>query len=81
MAIRTIPGVGKVDTSWNTKKAAGPKKRKAPRKRSHGTLTDYKTGASLRPATAAEAKASKAAARRDGGAGVIAVDGRSCFVS
>lgn len=45
------------------------------------SVYDYKTGALLRPATAAEEAASKRAADRDGGSGVIKVDGRSVFVS
>lgn len=44
------------------------------------TLHDYQTGDVLRPATTAELEASKDAATRDGGAGVILVDGRSCYV-
>ena len=44
---------------------------------SHGTLTDYRTGEDIRPATAEEAAASTAAGER----GVITVDGRSCYVS
>jgi hypothetical protein len=44
------------------------------------TLNDYKTGEVIRPATPEEARASAEAAERDGGAGVIEVDGRSCFV-
>ena len=47
----------------------------------HGTLTDYQTGESIRPATAAERAASLAAAKADGGAGVIRVDGRSVYVA
>jgi hypothetical protein len=43
-------------------------------------LCDYKTGEVIRLATPDEARASAAAAERDGGAGVIEVDGRSCFV-
>jgi hypothetical protein len=47
----------------------------------HGTLTDYQTGESIRPATAAERAASLAAAKADGGAGVIRIDGRSVYVA
>lgn len=47
----------------------------------HGTLHDYRTGDSIRPATAMEAQASEAAAAHDGGSGVIEVDGRSCYVA
>ena len=45
-----------------------------------GALHDYEGGDYLRPATSAEAAESIAAARADGGAGVIAVDGRRCYV-
>jgi hypothetical protein len=47
---------------------------------STATLNNYKTGEVIRPATADEAQASAAAAERDGGAGVIEVDGVACFV-
>jgi len=47
----------------------------------HGYLTDYKTGEQLRPATADEERRSRAAAKRDGGRGVIKVDGLSTYVS
>jgi hypothetical protein len=47
---------------------------------SAGTLHDYKTGEAIRPATAAELAASIEAAKTDGGAGVITVDGKSCYV-
>lgn len=43
-------------------------------------LLDYKTGEFIRWATAAELAASIEAAKRDGGTGVISVDGRSCYV-
>lgn len=46
----------------------------------NGTLRDYETGANVRPATAAEQEASRRAAESDGGAGVITVDGRACYV-
>lgn len=46
----------------------------------HVHLYDYRTGEELRPATSAELEASIAAARTDGGHGVIEVDGRSCYV-
>ena len=46
----------------------------------HGTLCDYLTGESIRPATAEERAESIDAARYDGGAGVIEIDGRSCYV-
>lgn len=46
----------------------------------HGDLMDYKSGERIRAASKAEQRASKAAARSDGGAGVIKVDGRSCYV-
>lgn len=45
-----------------------------------GTLHDYSTGEYLRDATQEETDESIAAARTDGGAGVILVDGRSCYV-
>lgn len=45
-----------------------------------GTLCNYKTGEVIRPATKDEAAASRAAAERDGGAGVIEVDDVSCYV-
>jgi len=44
-------------------------------------LRDYSTGDIVRPATADELRASIDAAKVDGGAGVIDVDGRSCYVS
>lgn len=44
------------------------------------TLHDYRTGDSIRDASPAEESASEAAAKRDGGAGVIQVDGRACYV-
>ena len=43
-------------------------------------LMDYETGDAIRLATAEEAVASEEAATRDGGAGVILVDGRRCYV-
>lgn len=46
----------------------------------HGTLCDYQTGDSIRPATADERAESIEAARYDGGAGVIVIDGRLCYV-
>ena len=46
---------------------------------SSATLYDYKTGEAIRSATAAELAASIKAAKTDGGAGVIVVDGRSCY--
>jgi len=46
----------------------------------HGTLHDYDTAAAIRPATAEERAESVAAAETDGGAGVIRVDGRRCYV-
>ena len=44
------------------------------RPRTRPTLHDYETGEVIRHATAAELKASKEAAFRDGGAGVISVN-------
>jgi hypothetical protein len=43
----------------------------------YGTLTDYRTGEPIRPATAAEHAQSLAA----GEAGVFELDGRSVFVA
>lgn len=43
-------------------------------------LCDYNTGDTVRTATAAEQRASIEAAAQDGGAGVILVDGRRCYV-
>ena len=44
-----------------------------------GRLFDYRTGEDCGAATAAQVRASKAAAKRDGGAGVIVVNMRSVF--
>ena len=46
----------------------------------HGNLCDYRTAETIRPATAEERAESLEAARYDGGAGVIEIDGRSCYV-
>lgn len=43
-------------------------------------LRDFNTTDYLRPATEQELEASREAARHDGGAGVIIVDGRKCYV-
>lgn len=43
-------------------------------------LRDYNTADYVRAATRAELEASREAAKHDGGAGVIKVDGRSCYV-
>jgi hypothetical protein len=43
-------------------------------------LVDYRTGEVIGKATAAQEAASIAAAQHDGGAGVIEVDGRRCYV-
>lgn len=43
-------------------------------------LCDYSTGETIRKATPEEERASAEAARHDGGAGVIKVGGRSCYV-
>lgn len=48
--------------------------------REPGRLCDARTGETIGRATSAEAEASRRAAARDGGRGVIAVDGRSCYV-
>jgi hypothetical protein len=45
-----------------------------------GRLCIYSTGVTLRAATEAERAESIAAAAHDGGAGVIIVDGVSCYV-
>ena len=45
------------------------------------TLHRYDTGEELREATPAELAASVEAARHDGGAGVIRVDGVRCYVA
>lgn len=44
-----------------------------------GTLHDYETGEAIRCAAGVEAQESRAA-ESDGGAGVITVDGRRCYV-
>jgi hypothetical protein len=44
------------------------------------TLTDYYTAAAIRPATIEEWAESTAAAKRDGGAGAILVDGVTVYV-
>jgi len=46
----------------------------------YGDLMSYSTASYIRPATEAERDASRAAADHDGGAGVIDVDGVSCYV-
>lgn len=46
----------------------------------HGYLCNYQTGERIRPATDEEQFDSQEAAQYDGGAGVIEVDGVSCFV-
>ena len=46
----------------------------------YGTLCDYSTGSTIRPATADEEEASIEQAKRDGGAGVIWVECRPCYV-
>lgn len=43
-------------------------------------LVDYHTGDVIREATSEEATESLEAAKHDGGAGVIEVDGRRCYV-
>lgn len=45
-----------------------------------GDLMDYTTAETIRAATPQETQASREAAQRDGGAGVITVDGRRCYV-
>jgi len=51
-----------------------PTKTRAPK------LVDYNTTEVIRDATEEEARESREAAKTDGGAGVIEVDGRSCYV-
>lgn len=46
----------------------------------YGDLMDYYTAEAIRPATHEERDSSRSAAECDGGAGVIDVDGRSCYV-
>lgn len=46
----------------------------------YGDLMDYSTAKTIRPATQSERDASREAAESDGGAGVILVDGKSCYV-
>lgn len=48
--------------------------------RADATLVDCESGEPLRNATMKELTASVEAARTDGGAGVIRVDGRRCYV-
>lgn len=48
---------------------------------STASLYDYQTGDALRLATEDELRSSISAAQEDGGAGVIIIDGRSCFVA
>jgi len=45
-----------------------------------GTLCDYSTGDSVRPATEQERDDSVEASQHDGGAGAIEVDGVTCYV-
>ena len=47
---------------------------------SPGTLRDHETAEEIRPASSSETAQSIRAAREDGGAGVIDVDGRRCYV-
>lgn len=56
------------------------KSKKMKSEKSTATLTNYETGEAIRPATAEELAASIEAAKTDGGAGVIEVDGVSCYV-
>jgi len=46
----------------------------------YGDLRSYHDASYIRPATEAERDASREAADHDGGAGVIDVDGVSCYV-
>jgi len=43
-------------------------------------LCDYQTGDTIREATIEELRASIKAAKHDGGAGVILIDGKPCYV-
>lgn len=43
-------------------------------------LVDYETAETIREASEEEARASREQAERDGGAGIILVDGRRCYV-
>jgi hypothetical protein len=43
-------------------------------------MYDYKSGEEIREATETELAASKEAAEKDGGSGVIVVDGKSVYV-
>lgn len=45
-----------------------------------GLLCDYATAEVIRPATEDERAESREAARLDGGAGVIEIDGVACYV-
>lgn len=47
----------------------------------YGWLCDYETGEAIRQATKDEFAKSIDAASRDGGSGVIVIDGRSVYVS
>lgn len=46
----------------------------------YGRVIDYRTGEDIRAATREEWERSVAQARKDGGAGVVTVDGRPCYV-
>ena len=49
--------------------------------RDESDLMDYDTAEAIRPATVEERAESTEAAKHDGGAGVIDVDGRRCYVA
>ena len=53
----------------------------ATEQQSTASLHDYQTGDALRLATEDELRSSISAAQEDGGAGVIIIDGRACFVA
>ena len=59
-----------------------PAKKRKKNMNKYGTLHDYRTGHSIRPATRAEWQASREAesANIGGGTGVIEVDGQSVYV-
>lgn len=69
--------------SPKAKKVAKAKAKAKAKKYKFGTVQDYATSDFVRPATRAERDASRAAAKRDGGAGAIAdprMPGRTIFV-
>ena len=72
-AALVVDGGGDVETEWRVAQVeAGVQ--------TAGILRDYRTNAAIRPATADELRDSIETAKRDGGSGVIDVDGQSCYV-